>query len=111
LTDGRPRVLFRIVLTDPPTLFDFTSKAALGITCRDPNPDVRRLWSGLSMFATEAQVRRTARRFPILGAFIAVLQIPDVPRVVVERTLGPGHHTVWGSPDYLVVSVVSVIVV
>lgn len=102
------RVVFRIVLTNPPSLHDFTSNAALRKTPQRPDPEVLRLWDGLSVFASEAQARRQARRLPFLGSYIAEMALPINARC--ERTRPtPGHHTVWGNPAMLLACVVRVV--
>ncbi|MBA3331679.1 MAG: hypothetical protein H0T39_12585 [Actinobacteria bacterium] len=96
-----PRILYRIVKTNPPTLEDFTSNAARGQPFTHPDPSRRRLWSGLSFHGTEAQARRNARRYRTHGSYIAAVEVEDGAPIRVERTLGPGHYTVWGEPSAL----------
>jgi hypothetical protein len=95
------QTLYRIIQASEPTMVDFTSLEARGIAPRSDDPEIVRLNRGLSCWATEAQARRTARRFRHLGAHIADLQIPDDASVRIERTRGPGHYTVWGFPAEL----------
>jgi hypothetical protein len=103
-----PTTVFRIVQTDPPTTDDFISNAARGKLPHRPDPEVLRLWDGLSVFATESQARRQARRLPNLGSYIAELAIPATAHC--EPTLRtPGHHTVWGDPSTLLDCIVRVI--
>ncbi len=104
------RSLYRIVLADPPTLADFTSKAEAGVPLpRALGPEAIRLWDGISVFATESQARRAARRYPLLGSFITRLSVPTIPGVRYERTLGtPGHYTLWGDSALLLACVVGV---
>jgi hypothetical protein len=92
------RVLYRVVKRDPPTVVDFTSNEAQDKPLLHDTPRNRRLWSGLSCFATEAQARWNARRFPGHGNFIARLEIDDEDRIQVEKTRGPGHYTLWAEP-------------
>jgi hypothetical protein len=101
--------LYRIVKSGEPTLLDLTSNEVQGIPLRSDDPEVRRLWSGLSCWATEAQARRAIRSFPHLGSHIAILQIPDDAPVRVQRTRGPGHHTLWGDPATLLTYVAAVV--
>ena len=108
MTDGLTRVLYRIVQTDPPTVRDFMSNAALGRPLLDPTPEKRRLWSGLSFWATAAQARRNARRFRSQGEFLALVAIEVDGPIQVEKTRGPGHYTVWALPHALLDRVVSV---
>jgi len=91
--------LYRITKTSEWTLLDFTSLEAQGVPARSEDPEFLRLHSGISCWATEAQARRAMRRYPALGTHIVILAIPDDAPVQVERTLGPGHHTVWGEPE------------
>jgi len=100
--------LYRTIEGREPTLIDFMSRAARGESSTSIDPDVLRLWDGISCWATETQARRMARRYPNQGSYIAVLHIPDDASVRVERTRGPGHHTVWGDPAQLITYVVAV---
>jgi hypothetical protein len=76
----QPVTLYRIVRTDPPTVLDFTPKAALGLVDSEADVETQRLEAGLSMYRTLAQARRKARAFPFLGGFIATVQLPsDAP--------------------------------
>ena len=94
-------VLYRIVLTIPPTLADFMSFAARGLRPRRPDPEVERLWDGLSMYDTEERARQKARQLPYLGTYLARVAIPTAA-IRIERTLAsPGHYTVWGKPSDL----------
>ena len=58
------------------------------------------------MYQTEAQARRKARGLPMLGRFIAEVEVPETEAMRVERTTtSAGHHTVWGDPDGLLAAV------
>ncbi len=104
------RTYWRIALTNPPTRRDFLSHAALGRRLLDPDPQRVRHAEGTSVYATEAQARRQARRYPILGGWLAEVRLPAGGAVEVERTLGrPGHHTIWGDPDVLLANVIQVV--
>lgn len=101
--------LYRIVRTDPPSVRDFISKAALGLVSPHADDETRRLESGLSMYRTLSQARRKARAFPFLGSFVATLEFTDDSVFVIERTTASaGHHTVWGAPGSLLACVVAV---
>jgi hypothetical protein len=101
-------LFYHVVRENPPSRIDFTSNQAFGRPLLDPTPEKRRLWSGLSFWATAAQARRSARRYRSQGSFIAAVAIaPDDP-IRVEKTRGPGHYTVWGLPHALLERVVSV---
>jgi hypothetical protein len=103
--------LFRIVASDPPTLQDFLSDEEAG----DPEPDQsdplrHRLWQGRSAYNTEAQARRKARGFPLLGAYIAEVRLPDDPAISYERTTkSMGHFTIWGDARHLMRCVVRIV--
>lgn len=91
-------ILFRIVLTDPPTIDDMRSHLALGIPIRRNDLESRRLAGGISLFDSLQRARKQARRKPWLGnAFIAEMAIPT-DRLRIEKTAGPGHYTAWGDP-------------
>jgi hypothetical protein len=100
---------YRIALTDPATLYDFTSDEALGIPAIDDDPERLRLRRGISVYATESQARRKAVDYPHLGRYIAVLSIPDQGAIPFERTTrSRGHHTLWGDPTEIMSHVVAV---
>jgi hypothetical protein len=103
------RTLVRVVHSNPPMLADFTSPAASGEEFVHPDPSRRRLWDGLSFHATEAQARRNARRFRSHGDYLAIVRVEDGAPIRVERTLGPGHYTVWGDPAEILARVVAVL--
>lgn len=101
-----PCVVYRVVRTDPPAKRDFLSPAALGRRFADPRQ--RELADGISVFATEVQARRQARRYQ-LGGHIAELHLPR--SCEIRRTLRrtAGHHTVHADADALLASVVRVV--
>ena len=100
---------FRVVHDNPPSLADVMSPEAIGEPFVHPDPSRRRLWDGLSCYATEAQTRRNARRFRSHGAYIAVIRIEEGAPIRVERTLGAGHCTIWGDPVEILARVIAVI--
>lgn len=108
MTDQPARILYRVVQTDPPTASDFMSNAALDRPLLDSTPEKRRLWSGLSFWATAAQARRGARRFRSQGDYLALVAIEIDGPIRVEKTRGPGHFTVWALPHAVLDRVVSV---
>lgn len=103
------RRFFRIVRSDPPTLDDFRSHAARGRVLR-PGADAEtgRLWSGVSVYATEAQGRRHAKSSPMLGTYLAELEISEPGTIQCERTGGHGHYTLWGEPAELLRCVIRI---
>lgn len=105
------RMFYRLVVTNPPTLKDFMSYDVLGIGLVDPDEESIRLSMGISVFRTEAQARRTARRRRFRGTFfIADIVIPPDVNVQVERTTkNPGHYTLWADADMIASWVVRVL--
>src|SRR5690349_20745063 len=92
------RTFYRIVWTDPPTLDDVTPKPGGG---RLQRPEYARLESGISVFRTVTQARRTAiARPPWLGqGYIAVIELPDGATFSIDRTTtSKGHYTLWADP-------------
>ena len=109
MTSPFDRLYYRVVHENPPSVEDVMSPEAIGEPFVHADPSRRRLWDGLSCYATEAQARRNARRFRSHGAYIAVIRIEDGARIRVERTLGPGHYTLWGDPAEILARVIAVI--
>jgi hypothetical protein len=94
----RPHHLYRILRSERPTEDDFKSKLHLGIPCPVPDPEVQQRWTGLSLFGSEEQARRVVRRLPMLGSYIAALDIPPGAGMRAEPTTGPGRYTLGGDP-------------
>lgn len=97
---------YRVVRSNPPAIDDFLSNEAKHLPLFDPTPERQERWRGISVYATWAQARRSSRAFPGQGQYIAALELGDEMTIRVERTGGPGHHTVWGSPEDLLRHVV-----
>ena len=103
-------ILYRIVLSDPPTRDDFTSDEAVGISVVGEDPERIRLRTGISVYGTENQARRKALDYPFLGRYLAVLDVPEGGSLRFERTTrSRGHHTLWGDPDAIAACVVAVV--
>jgi hypothetical protein len=102
---------YRIVQADPPTADDFMSDVARGRPPRSAEPDVVRLASGLSVFATLPQARAKAHQYSFLGTHIAAIELHEGGSIRWQRTLprSRGHHTVWGAPAELLQAVVAVV--
>ena len=77
------------------------SNEALGRRPRSRDDETLRLWSGLSVYESEAQARHTADAFPMIGAFLAQVRITDDDPVRLEKSLGAGHFTLWGEAALL----------
>jgi hypothetical protein len=106
------RVFFRLVGSRTPTLADVLSKSALGEPLRVDTPENRRLCQGISVYATEAQARRKGRASPMLGAYIARIELPDDGPIESERTTtSSGHHTLWGDPLIILAAITDVVAV
>jgi len=103
--------LYRIVHSDPPTQHDFMPGKALGRSApRGVDARAAAAWAeGLSMFDTVERARATAMAFPQIGGFIAELEISAIDADVrYEKSFGPGHFTVYATPDVLLRHVKSV---
>jgi hypothetical protein len=87
---------------------DFRSFAAQGRLPRHEEPDVRRLWDGVSVYDSAEHLRRLVRNRPHLGTFVAELTVPDDGSIRYEKTRGAGHYTIWASAAELRGSVVDV---
>jgi hypothetical protein len=98
MTDAQSLRLYRLIKNNPATQDDVMSKAELGIPCPMSDPEVQRRWTGLSLFGSEEQARRVVRRLPMLGSFIAALDIPPGAGMRAEPTIGPGHNTLGADP-------------
>jgi hypothetical protein len=108
MSDEGYRNFYRIVKTNPPSLWDMTSAKERGQSVPS-NPALHAVWDGLSVYSTLSQARRKHRLSPVLGSFIAVLRIPTDGSVRYARTLGgDGHHTLWAAPAELSAFVVSI---
>ena len=107
---GRGSLRFnRIVSHNPPLRIDFLSYHARGIPPRHDDPFTRRVWDGVSVYDSEQRARRVARQYPMLGGYIAMLDVPVPSAIRSERTGSrPGHWTLWGDPDELQRLVLSV---
>lgn len=95
------RTFYRIVWTDPPTLADITPDTAQAGGQPFRRPDYERLKTGISVFRTVTQARRTAiNRPPWLGrGYIAAITPPEDASFTIERTtLSRGHYTLWADP-------------
>jgi hypothetical protein len=100
-----PRILYRLVANDPPTVRDMLSQAALGKRCPRPHDTkFAHEWAGTSAFDTEQAARSPGddRRgrpprsgWDRIGPFIAVLRLPDDAPIVCEGPSGAGHWLLY----------------
>lgn len=101
---------YRLVETNPPTRTDFLSQEMLGRVCNSRKPRIRDLWRGVSVYKTEADVRAHARLSPMLGRYIAVIQLPADGSIRFEFDTRPrGHCTIWATPEVILTLVVDVL--
>jgi hypothetical protein len=100
--------VYRIVRGKEATRADFLSDEARGRHLRDRSEGGRRRHRGFSVWTTEDHARRAARRFPRLGAYIAVVDVPEDALLESSRDV-PEHLTAYGDPDAFVRSVVAVV--
>jgi hypothetical protein len=105
----RPLRFFRIVHRNPASREDFLSNRDRGLPPRGPEIDDPAEWAGISVFDTLERARRLAlRRNLALGAFIAELHVAEDAPVIARKTFGPGHYTLWGTPETFVDLVVDI---
>lgn len=102
---------FYRITDNPPTAINFTSAEAQGEPPPNNDPEILRVWSGVSAYATLAQARAKVRQYPLLGSCIAELHVPEGGAIRYERTLrrSRGHHTLWGDPEVLLATVAGVV--
>ena len=106
---GPHLLLYRLVESSPPTLYDFTSQEVRGRPLRFRSARALRLWSGLSVYRRWLDAASLGSRSPALGAFIAELRGPLNGSIRFELDNGAnGHCTIWGPPEVLLDFVVSV---
>jgi hypothetical protein len=100
------RIFYRLLSTNPPTLDDFRSYAALG---KEPPRDRRsdpaflHRWEGLSVYDSYREARRLARALRWKRwEYIAVLRIPEDAPITYEGPDDHGHWNLYGAdPAYL----------
>ena len=108
--DRTPRRLFRILAGPSPVLRDFMSHQSKGLVPRRRLSRVGRdRWAGVSMFDTIEAAASKVRDSPMLGDYVAELEIPADAGVRIEQTgENRAHYTVWGPADALLGWVTSV---
>ena len=105
-----PRIFYRLVESDPPTLQDFTSQEALGIRPRRPlSRQGQERWRGVSHFDSRPAVVAMGADSPWLGGYIAEVRLPPGAGARAAQTgADPSHWTLWATPADLLSWVVSV---
>ena len=98
-----------MVKTDPPKLADFLSNRAKGWPPRGAEIGRPELWEGLSVYDSEASARRKARQIPVIGSYIARVELPAEASFKYEKTGGRGHYTLWAEARTLLDNVVEVV--
>lgn len=101
------RLFYRIAKTDPPTVVDFLSNKALGRRRRRNESEDE--WAGLSLYDTEEGARVTARRYPQIGSFLAVVRVTEGTPFRIAQTFHAGHYTLWGEPEDFLRAVIAVV--
>lgn len=106
-----PRILYRIVNSDPPSAVDFKSHAERGIRLIRPYPELVRISTGLSMFDDLEVARIKARGKPWYSqACIAEIALFDDSGARIEKTTShPSHYTVWCDETIFRASIVRVL--
>jgi hypothetical protein len=109
MTVAAPRLLYRLVQSDPPTIRDFMSYEALGAQPRRPlTMRQRDHWRGVSHYTTASAARARARISPHLGAYVALVRVPEGGVARVEQAgRDPDHYNVWADAADLLRWVVS----
>ena len=74
------RTFYRIVKTNPPLASHFLSFQAEGKLPPNNDPDILRRWDGISVYDSEEGARRTVRRRPYIGAYIAEYDLRGADR-------------------------------
>jgi hypothetical protein len=103
--------VYRIVWTNPPQSVDFEPNAQRAVPPYLVSEERMRLQSGISVFRTLSQARRTTRaRRPWMGrGFIAVIELPPTSEFRMERTTkSAGHYTLWADARSILEWVVGV---
>ena len=97
------RIVYRIVVHNPPSDDDLRSYADLGQSLTRPQPELKRLMTGISVMGTlESAVRKANGKPWMSDAWIAEIVIPDDSLVVIEKTTrDPNHSTVWAPVEEL----------
>lgn len=95
-------VVYRIVREpDPgsPAYADsFRSHAELGLPPRGPEQSHPLVYEGISVFESREAAVETARKFPVIGSYVAELLVAAETGARFFRWGANGHLTLWGDP-------------
>lgn len=77
------------------------------------DPEKIEWWEGFSVYDSEDRARQTARTYPAIGDYLAVLGIEERSAIIVKRTgrRHRGHYTMYGDPDVILATVQRIIAV
>jgi hypothetical protein len=64
---------------------------------------------GLSVFSTRAAASAMARKWPMIGMFVAELDLEPGNGFCLADTGQPGHWTMWGRPLQLLSSIADIL--
>lgn len=64
---------------------------------------------GLSVFSTQAAARAMALKWPMIGTFVAELDLEPEQGFCLADTGQPGHWTLWGRPLQLLSSIADIL--
>ena len=105
MLESPARTFYRIIQSDQATEADFLPYGSRGGPI-PTDPQLRRMWSGISVYDTLDRARSQALKRPGLGAYIAELEVQWGRSVRAERTgHRRGYHTLWGEPSVLLACV------
>jgi len=93
-------VVYRIVLNDPPTEFDFTTNAAKGLSARGLEEGDPILHDSISVYGKLKDARNRQQSFPQLGSYIAELEVDIGHQITVYQLPKPpsSHYSLRGIP-------------
>jgi hypothetical protein len=109
LAEQEPRIFYRIVAEQEPTIDDFLTQRARGFPSPPP-PDVEALFSwahGVSVMNTQRQAMKKAKAFRgRLGRYVVGVRIEEDGPVRYLKTLGSGHFDLIGDAADMLARVV-----
>jgi hypothetical protein len=110
---GEPLEVFRITKSDrpydPALLDSFKSNYELGRPARHTEIKFTPEHMGLSVYLALDRARDTARAFPRIGEYVALVRLTPESGAAFALTAEPGHLTVWGRALELVAAVADIV--